>query len=230
MSFTLRNVLCLLVLTLTLHLGLTTAAFGQPKSLVNSTGSVEVNELATALVRTKSETEQQELLAHKAELMNPSLLAALKALATPLVQKGDYGEATRISQLAVRIAEKIRDRTALGITLCDLGSIVARSQNRAAEALEPLEKSLAILEEVGNKKEQARALHAIGFAYSQQRKHKLALDNYQKSLALSQEVGDRKLEALVLNGMGLSFSTTDQQLGMTYYQKARALSAAVNDK
>src|SRR2546423_605900 len=133
MSFMPPKVLCLLVLTLTLHQGLAVAAFALPKSLVNSTGSIEVNELAAALVRAKSETEQQDLLAHKTELMNPSLLAALKALEAPLLQKGDYTEAARIAQLAVRIAEKMGDRAALGIALCDLGSTVSRAQNRAAE-------------------------------------------------------------------------------------------------
>ena len=40
--------------------------------------------------------------------MNGSLLAALKALATALYQKGDYAGALRISQLAVQIQERSR--------------------------------------------------------------------------------------------------------------------------
>ena len=38
-------------------------------------------------------------------------MAALRALAEPFVQKGDYNEALRISHLALRIAEKRGDRT-----------------------------------------------------------------------------------------------------------------------
>ena len=90
MSLTLRRVLCLL--TLTLNFSLFNAAFAQPKSLVNGSSTTEVNELAAALVRTKSDSEQQELLSQHGELLNNSLLAALKSLATPLIQKGEYAE------------------------------------------------------------------------------------------------------------------------------------------
>lgn len=200
MSLTLRKVLCLL--TLTLNFSIFNAAFAQPKSPVNAAAPTEVKELAAALVRTKSDAEQQELLAQHGELLNSSLLAALKSLATPLIQKGEYAEAARISQVAVRVAEKMGDRAALGSTLCDLGAVYGRQQNRAVESLEYLQKSLAIFEEVGNKKEQARALQAIGVAYGSQRRHQLAIDSYNKSLALSEETGDKNLTALVLNSLG----------------------------
>src|SRR5262245_21855387 len=98
MLLTPRKVLGLL--TLTLNFSFFNAAFAQPKSLVSSS-TAEVNELAAALVHTKSDSEQAELLAQHKELLSGSLLAALKSLATPLVQKGEYGEAARISQLAV---------------------------------------------------------------------------------------------------------------------------------
>src|SRR5262249_53972871 len=117
MSLTLRKVLCLL--SLTLNFSIFYAAFAQPKSLVKASATSEVNELAAALVRTKSDAEQQDLLAHNGELLNGSLLAALKSRVTPLVQKGEYAEAARISQVAVRVAEKMGDRAALGSTLCD---------------------------------------------------------------------------------------------------------------
>ena len=229
MSLTLRKVLCLLALTL--NFSIFNAALAQPKSLVNAATTTEVNELAAALVRTKSDAEQQKLLAQHGELLNASLLAALKSLATPLVQKGEYAEAARISQLAVRVAEKMGDRTALGSTLCDLGSVYGRQQNRAAESLDYLQKSLAIFEEIGNKKEQARALQAMGVAYGSQRRHELAIDSYNKSLALSEQVGDKNLTALVLNSLGLAYSTKgDVETGVDYYQKARALSEQLDDK
>lgn len=228
MSLTLRKVLCLLALTL--NFSIFNAALAQPKSLVNA-ATTEVNELAAALVRTRSDAEQQELLAQHSELLNASLLTALKALATPLIQKGEYAEAARISQLAVRVAENLEDRAALGSTLCDLGSVYGRQQNRATESLEYLQKSLAIFEEIGNKKEQARALQAMGVAYGSQRRHQLAIDSYNKSLALSEEVGDKNLTALILNSLGLAYSSKgDVEIGVDYYQKAQALSEQLDDK
>ena len=229
MSLTLRKVLCLLALTL--NFSIFNAALAQPKSLVNASATTEANELAAALVRTKSDAEQQELLAQHAQLLNASLLAALKSLATPLIQKGEYAEAARISQLAIRVAEKMGDRTALGSTLCDLGSVYGRQQNRAADSLDYLQKSLAIFEEVGNKKEQARALQAMGVAYGLQRRHQLAIDSYNKTLVLSEEVGDKNLTALILNSLGLAYSQKgDVEVGVDYYKKARVLSEQIDDK
>ncbi len=79
-----------------------------------------------ALVRVKSEAEREQLLTRKEDSKNTELLVALKTLADPLVKKGDYNEAERISQLAVRIAEKTGDRLQLGIALYEVGAIQAR--------------------------------------------------------------------------------------------------------
>ena len=108
-------------------------------------------------MRASSEEEQDRLLARKNTLINNSLLATLKALANPFVQKGEYAEALRISQLAVRIAERIGDRVGLGNALIDLGLIYNR-QNRPAQARDCFQKSLAIFEEAGDNKGKTRAL------------------------------------------------------------------------
>src|SRR5215475_13533065 len=115
-------------------------AWAQTQSASNPSTSPEINELATALAGAASEEEQERLLARKNNLMNSSLLAALKALADPLVQKGDFAQALKISQLAANIAERIGDRVGLGDALCDLGVIYKR-QNRAEKALDSYQKS-----------------------------------------------------------------------------------------
>jgi len=215
---------------LALSLSLISPAMAQPQSVPNPPASSEVDALASALAGTASEEEQDQLLAVKKGLMNVSLLEALRALANPLVQKGDYDKALKISQLAARLAEKIGDRAGLGSALYDLGSIHTR-QNRAAQALDFLQKSLAIFEETGDKKGKARALQAIGFAYSSQRRFEQALEYYDKSLPISEEVGDRNLVALILNSMGLAHTALGRyELGMELYQKSRALSEELNDK
>ena len=108
MSIAFRKPLSLLIFSV----GLVTSALGQSETISNAKASVEVKDFAVALVRLKSEPEQDQILVQKPELRNASLLIALKALAEPLVQKGDYNEALRISHLATRIAEKIGDRRA----------------------------------------------------------------------------------------------------------------------
>src|SRR5262245_846530 len=110
MSFEFRVLLCLWALSLSL----VSPASAQTQSVSNPPTLSELNELATALAGASSEAEQERLLARKHDLMNRSLLAALKALADPLVQKGDYAQALKISQLTARVAERIGDRVGLG--------------------------------------------------------------------------------------------------------------------
>ena len=190
----------------------------------------EIKTFAEALVRLKTEAEQDQLLAQKKEFENASLLTALKVLAEPLVNKGEYKEALRISHLALRIAEKLGDRSKHATALYDVGAIYSRRQP-SREGLPYLEKSLVAFEAAGLKKEQARALHAMGVAYDTDRLQEEAVKCYEKSLAISEALGDKAMIARVYNGLGLAnkgLARYDAE--MDFYQKSRALSEAVNDK
>jgi CHAT domain-containing protein len=226
MSHTFRVAPCLLALSLSLL----SPALAQSQAVPTLSAASEVSDLASALVRTSSEEEQERLLARNTDSANGALLTALKELANPLVQKGDYNEALRISKLAVRVAERGGDRARLGGALCDLGSIYGR-RNPPTGALDYLQKCLAIFEEVGDKQGQARALQAMGVAYDTQRRFELAVECYDKSLALSAVAGDRNLTALILNSLGLAHSSLGHyELGLEFYQKSRVLSEELNDK
>ena len=109
MPIAFRRALALLILSLSAI----TAALGQSQT--------NTNDFASSLVKLKSEAEQDQLLAQKPELIDDSLMAALKALAEPVVQKGDYNEGLRISNLALRIAEKSGNRTHVANALCEIG-------------------------------------------------------------------------------------------------------------
>lgn len=222
MSISFRKALSLSILTFSLL----TPVLAQSESK-----SSETKDLAVALVQTKSEAEQDNLLAQKKELLTTALLAEFKALTDPFIQKGDYVEAVRISLTAVRVAERVGDRRALGSALCNVGSIYGRQMNKVAESLSYLQRSLAIFEEVGDKKEIARALHSIGVTYNLERRFSVSLGYYEKSLPLSREIGDRELEAKILNSLGLCHSALgDFQLGLDFYEKAKALSEEIDDK
>ena len=226
MSLAFRKALPLLILSLSLI----TPALAQSSSNPTEPKSSDVKDLAVALVRTKSEQEQDQLLTRKVDLKSGELLVALKGLADPFVQRGQDNEALRISHLAVRVAEKTADRMQLAVAMCDLGTIYAR-RVPPKDALSYLQKSLAVFEEAGDKKEQARALAAMGEAYDNGRQRQLAVQHYEKSLALSQEIGDRRLTARIFNGLGLAHSSLgDYETGMSFFLKARALSEELNDK
>lgn len=224
MSLALRKALPLLILSLSLI----TPTLAQSNA-TESTSS-DVKDLAVALVRVKSEPEQEQLLTRKDDLKTGELLVALKGLADPFVQRGEYNEALRISHLAVRVAEKSGDRMQLAVAMCDLGSIYAR-RIPPKDALSYLQKSLVVFEEAGVKKEQARALAFMGDAYENDRQRQLAVQHYQEGLALSQEIGDKRLTAHIFIGLGQTHTYLgDYETGMSFFMKARALSEELNDK
>jgi CHAT domain-containing protein/tetratricopeptide (TPR) repeat protein len=226
MSFAFRAWLCVSALSLSLI----NPVSAQSPSAPNAPAPSEVSDLAAALVGASSEEEQERLLARENDLTDGALLAALKAHANLLIRKGDYAEALRVSQLALRVAERIGDRVGVGNALCDLGLVYDR-QNRPAQALDCFRKGLAIFEEAGDRKGKARALHDIGVSHSAQRRYDQALEWYGKSLALGEEVGDRSHTARVLNSMGFAHGSLGRyELSLELYQKSRKLSEELGDK
>jgi CHAT domain-containing protein/Tfp pilus assembly protein PilF len=218
MSIAFRRALTLPVLSISLI----TVAFGQSQTASK--------DFAAALVKLKSETEQDQLLAQKPELIDDSLMAALKSLAEPIVQKGDYNEALRISNLALRVAEKSGDRKRVANALCEIGDIYGR-RNPPKEAETYLKRCLNIFEETADKKGQAHALHSLAVAYDTERRHELAAEFYDKSLTLAQETGDKNLTALCFNGLGMAHTSLGHyEVGLDFYQKARALAEEIGDK
>lgn len=218
MPITFRRALTLPVLSLSLI----TVAFGQSQTASK--------DFAAALVKLKTEAEQDQLLAQKPELVDDFLMAALKSLAEPIVQKGDYNEALRISNLALHVAEKSGDRKRVAHALCEIGDIYGR-RNPPKEAETYLRRCLSVFEETGDKKGQARALHSLAYAYDTERRHDLAVEYYEKSLALAQETGDRKLTALTFNSLGLAHTSLGHyEVGLDFYFKARDLSEELGDK
>ena len=131
MKHAFRFALCLLFLSLF------APAPARPQAASNPPPSSEAGELAAALSRAPSEEEQERLLGGAKGPASGEVPAALNARAAPLMQRGDYAEALRISQLAARLAERGGDRAALGNALHNIGLIYNR-QNRAAQALDSL--------------------------------------------------------------------------------------------
>ena len=222
MQVAFRKVLSLFVLCL--------APITPALAQTQSTTSSEVRDLAVALVRVKSEQEQEMLLTRKDDVNNAALLVALRAIADPLVQKGEYNEALRISHLAVRVAEKMGDRMAIAMACYEVGAIQAR-RIPPKEAVTYLEKSLVIFEELGARKEQARALLAITIAYDNERRRDLAIKSGERALALSQELGEKELTARILNALGTAYlDVGNVEKGLDFYHQARVLTEEMNDK
>ncbi len=223
MSRTYRLFLFSLALTLSLVIPATAQTPKTPRTPAFS----GVADLAEALSGAATEEEQEGLLERERSLVNGSLVEALRKLAIPLINKGDYGRAASLTRIAVRVAERIGDPVGLADALCDLGAVYIR-QNRMDDAQEYLRKSLTIFEETGHRKEQARALYNLGLA---QNRPELSLEYYDRSMTISREVGDRNLIPSILNSQGLAHTRLGHfELGLELYQKSRALSEELGDR
>ena len=224
MSHTLRVALCLL------SLSLVNAVPARAQTAPDSTASKEVNELAAALTRAGSEEELGRLLGREKGPTNGELLAALNARAAPLMKKGDYAEALRISQLAARLAERGGERAALGDALRNI-ALVYNNQNRPTQAMDFFQKSLAVFEEVGDKKAIARGLHNVGLLHRLQGRFDQALAYFNRSLALAEECGDKRVTAMALNGIGVVHKAQGRnELALEFYQRSRKLAEEINDR
>ena len=226
MSHTSRVALC----SLALSLSLIRPALAQMQTVPATHATSEVNELATALARAGSEEEQERLLGVKKGLTSGELPAALNARATPLMQKGDYAEALRLSQLAARLAERSGDRAALGNALHNMGLLYNR-QNRAAQALEFLQKSLAVFEEAGDKRAMARGLHHTALIHRSQGRPEQSLTYSNRSLAFSEECRDKNLSAAALNNIGIVHKMQGRhELALEFQRKSLALAEEAGDR
>jgi CHAT domain-containing protein/tetratricopeptide (TPR) repeat protein len=215
---------------LSLSLSLFSPALAQSQAVPGSPVKSEVNELAAALTRAPSGAEQGRLLKGERGLTNGELPAALNARVAPLMQKGDYAEALRVSQLAARLAEGSGDRAALGDALRNIG-LVYRRQNRPTQAMDFLQKSLAVFEEAGDKKGIARGLHNLGLLHTSQGRPDQALAYFNQSLALSEECGDKRVTAMALNGIGVVHKAQGRnELALEFYQRSRKLAEEIDDR
>ncbi len=226
MSHTFRVALC----SLALSLSLVRPALAQTQTVPATHATSEMNELAAALARAGSEEEQERLLGVKKGLTGGELPAALNARATPLIQKGDYAEALRLSQLAAQLAERSGDRAALGNALHNMGLLYNR-QNRAAQALDLLQKSLAVFEETGDKRAMARGLHHIALIHRSQGRPEQSLTYSNRSLTFSEECGDKSLSAAALNNIGIVHKMQGRhELAIEFQRRSLALAEEAGDR
>jgi CHAT domain-containing protein/Flp pilus assembly protein TadD len=188
------------------------------------------NDLAEALVRTKTEAERAVLLAEEKELVTRELLRALSTQAGGFATKGNYPQSLSALHLTQRIAEQIGDKTGIASVLNNIGNLHFR-QGNYAEAVDYHQKSLEIKEALGNKVGIATSLGNIGAAYFQQGNYVQALEYYRKSLVISEAIDDKAGVAYMLNNIGLIHSRYGNYVqALEYFPKSLVMKEILGDK
>ncbi|MGK7898715.1 MAG: tetratricopeptide repeat protein [Xenococcus sp. (in: cyanobacteria)] len=102
---------------------------------------------------------------------------------------------------------------------------------RYFKGIEYSQNSLAIFQEIGDRKGSANALGNLGNSYLYIGKYPQAIEYYQKSLAISQEIGDRNGEANSLNNLGNAYLYIGEYpQAIKYYQQSLAIKQEIGDR
>ncbi|MFN8360781.1 MAG: adenylate/guanylate cyclase domain-containing protein [Candidatus Kapaibacterium sp.] len=154
---------------------------------------------------------------------------ALRLLAQSIWRRGMMQDALPIAQDALEWATLARDEKEQGITLRDIGHIY-QSLGSSAQALEFLNRSVAILTKLGIENEVARAENTIGIVYFFRGDYQHALEFWRSALVRLERIGDQSdLLVRVHTNLGNVYACLiDFPRAIEYYLKALAEFQALN--
>jgi class 3 adenylate cyclase/tetratricopeptide (TPR) repeat protein len=131
-----------------------------------------------------------------------TLLRTYQTWPLALLRLGKLDEAMRIASEGRRLAQEYGDLVKEGYILISMG-LIAIEQKKPLNAQEFLERALAIAQETGDRRLEARAWGNLGnFAGFVLQDYQLAREYQEKVLGLSRLLGERSQEAVVLSNMG----------------------------
>jgi CHAT domain-containing protein len=208
----------------------------------------EIEDLAEALVETKTDDERKALLAANKILQTAELREALMAQGDRFVAEGqvvnpespwfylpkDYQRALVSYQLAQSIAEDMADKIGIVDTVQRIGD-AHYLQSKEALAMESYKKALAMYETLGDKRGIAHAFHGIGNVYQREGKDDLLIEHCWKVLALRGSLGNNAADQIILahaHGDIASnyYAEGKYDLALDHFERALALYDAVGDK
>jgi CHAT domain-containing protein/uncharacterized protein HemY len=159
-------------------------------------------ELVGMIAASQSEAERQALLDGNQELQAIELVSSLTKYGRQQFDQGKMAEAFSLYNLAVKVAEKIGDRSGKSDALRLIGLYHAR-QGRMEQALQFYKDSLNLAKEAGNKEMTAKALNSLGAFHFRRAEYEQALDHYQEMRKISEELQDDSLLVMALNNSSL---------------------------
>ena len=99
------------------------------------------------------------------------------------------------------------------------------------KALDYLQRSLKILEDMGDKRGIAGSLGNIGIIYDNQGNYSKALEYYQRSLKIKEEIGNKQGIGKTLNNIGIIYyNQSDYSKALEYYQRSLKIKEEIGDK
>jgi tetratricopeptide (TPR) repeat protein len=129
-------------------------------------------------------------------------LRLLDRLGVLLYVQGNYAEALRQFQRALKLAEELGDRAGVARSLRQLG-LLHQARGEYSEAQQRYEQSLRIKEEFGSRAGVASTLHQLGMLHQDRGEYGEAQQRYEQSLRIEEELGNRAGVASTLHQLGM---------------------------
>ncbi len=128
-------------------------------------------------------------------------LRLLDRLGVLLSAQGNYAEALRQFQRALKLAEELGDREGVANFLHNIGNLHFH-RGEYDEARQRYEQSLRIAEELGDRAGVASSLHQLGILHQERMEYGEALQCHEQSLRTQEELGNRAGVASSLHQLG----------------------------
>jgi CHAT domain-containing protein/Tfp pilus assembly protein PilF len=189
-----------------------------------------VNDLAMSLLAAKSEQERTALLNGNAMLVTPYLVDTLVDEARRLQFHGEYEGALSVHKTAYGIATAISYQRGRARSLNNIGFLESLTGNRM-EALQTLQRGLAIANTLDDKTIAGRVLSNMGGIYLNHGNYSLALEDFHKYVQISESIGSKWDMASGLNQVGgIYLQQNDFGEALRYYQRSLEVSRKMGDK
>jgi CHAT domain-containing protein len=159
-----------------------------------------LQELASTLVTAASEQERNALLEREKELVSPNLANALVQQAHTLSDAGNSAKMTVALAEAQKVGEQAGDQDALSRIYRDIALLEAENNNYK-QTLLLYQKSLAITEQLGNRKLTASNLNNIGTSLARLDDEAGAVEYYRRGLEIAESLHDERQTVLALHGI-----------------------------
>jgi SagB-type dehydrogenase family enzyme len=103
---------------------------------------------------------------------------------------GDYARAREAYEVALRIAQELKDPRAQGVDLGQLGTL-ALAEGKLADALEYYRQALKLLQPIGEPAMEAAVCYQLGRVFQEMREAGQAEKHYRRAIDLARKIGNR---------------------------------------
>ncbi len=104
-------------------------------------------------------------------------------------------------------------------------------QSKFTEAINVYQDALNLARSIGDRKNEALFLSALGESYRSLSHYEQAIEFYQQALNIGREIGDLDIESTALIGQGCAHSELEQyQQAIRFFQQALAISREIGDR